>query len=82
MHNRIFVGSEGRLGTNGRGEAFGVLPGSRWSGYRVPNAYLLRSSGDSAGDNGSAHARDWVRACSAGAPALSNFSLAGPYTAT
>jgi len=79
-YNLIFVGSKGCLGTSGRGEGVGLLPGSRWAEYKLPNAYLQRSPGASTGDNGSAHARDWVRACKGGAPACSNFSIGGPYT--
>jgi predicted dehydrogenase len=79
-YNLIFVGSKGHLGTSGRGEGVGLLPGSRWAEYKLPNPYLQRSPGASTGDNGSAHARDWVRACKGGAPACSNFSIAGPYT--
>ena len=85
-YNCIFVGSKGYLGTSGRGEGVGLLPGSRWADYKLPNAYLARSPGPSAGAspanwNISAHARDWVRACKGGAPACSNFSIAGPFTA-
>src|SRR5262245_37753314 len=85
-YNCIFVGSKGYLGTSGRGEGVGLLPGSRWAEYRLPNAYLTRSPGAAAGAtaadwNISAHARDWVRACKGGAPACSNFSVAGPFTA-
>ena len=59
------------MGTNGRGEDVGLIPGSRWAEYKLPNAYLTRSPG---------HSADWVRACKGGAPACSNFSIAGPYT--
>jgi hypothetical protein len=79
-YNLIFVGSKGYLGTSGRGEGVGLLPGSRWAEFKLPNAYLQRSPGASFGDNGSAHARDWVRTCKGGAPACSNFSIGGPYT--
>jgi predicted dehydrogenase len=79
-YNLIFAGSKGYLGTSGRGEGVGLLPGTRWAEYKLPNPYLQRSPGASTGDNGSAHARDWVRACKGGAPACSNFSVAGPYT--
>jgi hypothetical protein len=78
-YNCIFVGSKGYMGTAGRGEEVGLLPGSRWADYNLPAAYLPRSPGASTGDNGSAHTRDWVRACKGGAPACSNFSVAGPY---
>ena len=30
-YNCIFVGSKGYLGTNGRGEGVGLLPGERWA---------------------------------------------------
>ncbi|MGQ9634670.1 MAG: Gfo/Idh/MocA family protein [Bryobacteraceae bacterium] len=79
-YNCIFVGSKGYLGTSGRGEGVGLLPGKRWAEYKLPNAYLPRSPGASTGSNHAAHLRDWVRACKGGAPACSNFSIAGPYT--
>ncbi len=79
-YNCIFVGSKGYMGTSGRGEGVGLLPGSRWAEYKLPAPYLQRSPGASTGSNHAAHARDWVRACKGGAPACSNFSLAGPYT--
>jgi predicted dehydrogenase len=79
-YNCIFVGAKGHLGTAGRGEGVGLLPGSRWAEFTLPNAYLPRSPGASTGDNGAAHARDWVRACKGGSPACSNFSIAGPFT--
>jgi predicted dehydrogenase len=79
-YNCIFVGSKGYMGTSGRGEGVGLLPGSRWAEYKLPNAYLQRSPGATTGDNHSAHCRDWVRAAKGGAPACSNFSVAGPYT--
>ena len=79
-YNCIFVGSKGYMGTSGRGEGVGLLPGSKWAEYKLPKAYLQRSPGASTGDNHSAHCRDWIRACKGGAPACSNFRLAGPYT--
>lgn len=79
-YNCIFAGSQGYMGTSGRGEGVGLLPGSKWAEYKLPNAYLQRSPGASTGDNHSAHCRDWVRACKGGAPSCSNFSIAGPYT--
>ena len=39
--------------------------------YKLPPQYLTRSPG---------HHRDWIRACKGGAPACSNFSIAGPFT--
>jgi hypothetical protein len=79
-YNCIFAGTKGYLGTSGRGEGVGLIPGSRWAEYELPPAYLARSPGASTGSNGSAHVRDWIRACKGGAPACSNFSIAGPYT--
>ena len=79
-YNCIFVGSKGYLGTSGRGEDVGLLPGSRWAEYKLPPAYLQRSPGASTGSNHAAHLRDWIRACKGGAPACSNFSIAAPFT--
>jgi hypothetical protein len=79
-YNLVFAGSKGYLGTSGRGEGVGLLPGSRWAAYKLPNAYLPRSPGAATGDNHAAHCRDWIRACKGGAPACSNFSIAAPYT--
>lgn len=78
-YNCIFVGSKGYLGTSGRGEGVGLLPGKRWAEYKLPQPYLPRSPGASTGSNHAAHIRDWIRACKGGAPACSNFSIAGPY---
>ena len=76
----VFVGSKGYMGTSGRGEGVGLLPGSKWAEYKLPAPYLQRSPGASTGSNHSAHTRDWVRACKGGAPACSNFAIAGKYT--
>jgi predicted dehydrogenase len=70
-YNQIFVGTKGYLGTNGRGEGVGMIPGSRWAEFTLPAPTLTRSPG---------HHRDWIRACKGGEPACSNFSIAGPYT--
>jgi hypothetical protein len=70
-YNCIFVGSKGYLGTGGRGESVGLLPGDRWADYTLPPQLLTRSPG---------HQRDWIRACKGGAPACSDFSIAAPYT--
>ncbi len=37
-YNTVFVGSKGYLGTSGRGEGVGLLPGSRWAEYKLPPA--------------------------------------------
>jgi len=70
-YNCIFVGSKGYMGTSGRGEGVGLLPGERWADYTLPPQFLTRSPG---------HQRDWIRACKGGVPACSEFSIAGPYT--
>jgi hypothetical protein len=67
----VFVGTKGYLGTSGRGEGVGLIPGSRWAEYSLPPRTLTRSPG---------HQRDWVRACKGGEPACSHFGIAGPYT--
>jgi len=79
-YNLIMAGSKGYLGTSGRGEGVGLLPGSRWAEYKLPNTYLQRSPGASSGPNHMAHVHDWVRACKGGSPACSNFSIASKYT--
>lgn len=78
-YNCIFAGTKGYLGTSGRGEGVGLLPGSRWADYQLPKPYLTRSPGASFGSNHEAHIRDWVRACKGGVEPCSNFSIAGPY---
>ena len=70
-YNTVFVGSKGYLGTSGRGEGVGLIPGSRWAEYALPPRMLTRSPG---------HQRDWIRACKGGEPACSHFGIAGPYT--
>jgi hypothetical protein len=65
------VGSKGYMGTLGRGEGVGLLPGERWADYTLPPQFLTRSPG---------HQRDWIRACKGGAPACSEFEIAAPYT--
>ena len=79
-YNLIMAGSKGYLGTSGRGEDVGLLPGKRWAEYKLPAEYLQRSPGASTGSNHTAHLHDWVRACKGGAPACSNFSIAGKFT--
>ena len=70
-YNCIFEGSKGHLGTSGRGEGVGLLPGDRWADYTLPPQLLTRSPG---------HIRDWIRACKGGSPACSQFEIAAPYT--
>jgi hypothetical protein len=70
-YNQIFVGSKGYLGTNGRGEGVGLIPGERWAKYAGTPRVQTRSPG---------HYRDWLRACKGGDPACSDFAVSGPYT--
>jgi predicted dehydrogenase len=79
-YNCIMVGSKGYLGTSGRGEGVGLLPGTRWAEYELPAAYLTRSPGASTGSNSSAHVRDWIRACKGGVQACSHFGIGAPFT--
>jgi hypothetical protein len=82
-YNCILKGTKGYLGTSGQTGDVGLLPGSRWAEYKLPNPYLTRSPGAGAAAGftiHSVHLRDWVRACKGGAPACSNFSVAAPYT--
>lgn len=70
-YNCIFVGTNGYMGTSGRGEGVGLIPGSRWADYTLPPQFLTRSPG---------HVRDWIRACKGGSPGCSHFGIAAPYT--
>ena len=70
-YNTVYVGAKGFLGTGGRGESVGLIPGSRWAEYKLPPRMLTRSPG---------HQRDWIRACKGGDPACSHFGISGPYT--
>ena len=70
-YNQIFVGTKGFLGTSGRGEGVGLIPGSRWAEYTLPSQLMSRSPG---------HQRDWIRACKGGTACCSDFSVSGPYT--
>ena len=80
-YNCIFVGSKGYLGTSGRGEGVGLLPGSRVGGVQTPQRIPLPRRPEPAPATtipriaaiGSAPARAARR------PAP-NFSIAGPYT--
>ena len=67
----VFVGDKGILTTDTYGANVRLLPNARMKDYKLPPQYLTRSPG---------HHRDWIRACKGGAPACSNFSIAGPFT--
>jgi len=78
-YNCIYVGGKGYMGTAQSTADVGLLPGSRWAEYKLPNPYLTRAPGSDSGHH-LTHLRDWVRACKGGASACSNFSVSGPYT--
>ena len=67
----LFVGENGMITTGCYGERTRLVPASRMQDYRLPPPFLTRSPG---------HYRDWIRACKGGAPACSDFSIAGPFT--
>jgi len=83
VYNCIMSGTKGHLGTWGQTGDVGLLPGSRWAEYKLPTPTLTRSPGANSPE-GCASTRSilktWVRACKGGAPACSNFSVAGAYT--
>jgi hypothetical protein len=82
-YNCIMSGTKGHLGTSGQTGDVGLLPGTRWAEYKLPTPTLTRSPGANATEGfriHGVHLKDWVRACKGGAPACSNFSVAGPYT--
>jgi predicted dehydrogenase len=67
----LFIGEKGMLTTGCYGERTRLVPAARMADYKMPPPFLTRSPG---------HYRDWIRACKGGAPACSNFSIAGPFT--
>jgi hypothetical protein len=82
-YNCILRGTKGYLGTTLQTTDVGLLPGARWAEYKLPSPKLPRIPAANAANLFRIHAvhlQDWVRACKGGAPACSNFSVAGPYT--
>jgi predicted dehydrogenase len=67
----VFVGEKGIVTTDTYANNVRLLPAARMKDYKLPPQYLTRSPG---------HYRDWIRACKGGAPACSNFAIAGPFT--
>jgi hypothetical protein len=67
----VFVGEKGIITTDTYANNVRVLPLARMKDFKLPPQYLTRSPG---------HYRDWIRACKGGAPACSNFAIAGPFT--
>ena len=68
------------MGTSGRGEGVGLLPGKRWAEYKLPDALPAPLPRRQHRRQSHRPLRDWVRACKGGAPACSNFGIAGRYT--
>jgi len=66
----LFIGDKGMLTTGCYGEGTRLVPAARMKDYKLPSPLLTRSPG---------HYRDWIRACKGGAPACSDFSVAGPF---
>ncbi|MFC1781310.1 Gfo/Idh/MocA family protein [Planctomycetota bacterium] len=67
-YNEIFIGTEGSIGTGGRGESIGVI---RLNTTERPPEMIKRSPG---------HMQDWIQACKGGDPACSNFIISAAYT--
>lgn len=66
----LFIGDKGMLTTGCYGEDTRLVPAAKMKDYQFPAPLLPRSPG---------HYRDWIRACKGGAPACSDFSVAGPF---
>lgn len=66
----LFIGEKGMITTGCYGERTRLVPETKMMEYELPPQFLSRSPG---------HYRDWIRACKGGAPACSNFGVAGPF---
>jgi predicted dehydrogenase len=66
----LFIGEKGMVTTGCYGERTRLVPEEKMKEYELPPQFLSRSPG---------HYRDWIRACKGGAPACSNFGVAGPF---
>ncbi len=69
--NEIFVGTKGFIGTKGRGEEVSLLPAAKMKDYELPKPVIERVT--------DGHYENWIQAVKGGKPAVSNFSIAGPY---
>ncbi len=68
----LLIGSRGKLySPSDYGRKAVLLPREKYEGFQAPEPTLVRSPG---------HHAEWIEACKGGAPALSNFSYAGPLT--
>jgi predicted dehydrogenase len=70
INGSLFIGDKGMVTTGCYGERTRLVPAEKMKDYKMPAPVLTRSPG---------HYRDWIRACKGGAPACSNFSVAGPF---
>jgi len=68
INGSLFIGDKGMVTTGCYGERTRLVPASKMQDYKLPPQFLTRSPG---------HYRDWIRACKGGAPACSDFSIAG-----
>ncbi len=66
----LFVGDKGFITTGTYGEWTRLIPVDRMKDYQFPPEVLPRSPG---------HYAEWIRAAKGGAPASSNFNVAGPF---
>ncbi|NLN92009.1 MAG: Gfo/Idh/MocA family oxidoreductase [Candidatus Hydrogenedens sp.] len=69
----LFIGSDGFITAGEYGGKARLLPDSRMADYSMPDKTLERVSGSN-------HYRNFIDACKGGAPAVSNFDYAGPFT--
>ncbi len=67
----LFVGTKGFMATDTYAESVHLLPRRRNDYHEMPPQLLTRSPG---------HYQDWIRAAKGGAPACSDFAVAGPFT--
>ena len=69
MNGSLFIGEKGRLAVKHGGEAK-LLPEERFKDFKDPEPWIPRRPG---------HHEEWIRACSGGKPASSDFSYAAPF---
>ena len=69
----LFVGEDGWITAGEYGGDARLLPDARMVDYKRPDPTIPRVSGAS-------HYRNFLEACKGGAPAVSNFDYAGPFT--
>jgi hypothetical protein len=70
-YNTLFKGTEGYMGTSGRGTGVRLLPKESMKGFKKPKRILERVKGG--------HYKNWCDAIKTGKAACSNFDVAAPY---